>query len=162
MRSQRTAPIIALAALLACGGGASAPTEPVLDLGGRYAAEHAFVINGSELRCTGGLFLSTSGETTFGGSLRVDPCPFLDDVIEAPIQGTASASGAVSFTFLGGLGVGDVLREGGCTVTSADPSFAGTFSNGRLEVEASASASDCPDVAGPVQFTWRIEATRTG
>lgn len=160
MRTRWTAPTIVLATLVACGGG-SGPVAPVLDLGGQYQAEHTFVVNGSELLCTGTLSLSSSGRTSFAGSIRVNPCPFLAEAIDVPIQGTASAAGTVSFTFLGGFGVGDVLEEGGCTVTSADPRFEGTFAEGNFEARASASATDCPDLQGPVEFTWRIEATRT-
>lgn len=161
MRARWTAPTIALAMLVACGGGGSGPVEPVLDLGGQYEAEHTFVVNGAQLLCTGSLSLSSSGRTSFAGSMRVNPCPFLAEAIEVPIQGTASASGTVSFTLLGGFAAGDILQQGGCTVTSADPSFEGTFAAGVFEAEASASATDCPDVQGPVEFTWRIEAIRT-
>ena len=150
--------VAAVVAIVGCSGGGPSGSSGI-PIGGNYTATHMFTVNTLPAVCPGSLTLTGSG--SFSGLLRVSACEVFDgEALEFPISGAVTSSGVVTFTFAGGLSLGDILAQLGCVVTSSDSGFTGTFDDGTLDVTTIAAVQACPGTLGSGDVVWRIEATR--
>ena len=150
--------VAAVIAIVGCSGGGPSGSSGI-PIGGTYTATHMFTVNTLPAACPGSLTLTGSG--SFSGLLRVSACDvFGGEALEFPISGAVTSGGALTFTFVGGLSLGDILDQLGCVVTSSDSGFTGTFDDGAIDVTTMAAVQSCPDIPGAGDVVWRIQATR--
>lgn len=164
MRSIRGAAATVAVVVMVSGCGGDGPTDPSgPDIRGTYQGTHTFSIetvggDPFDITCSGAISVGTSSGGTFGGTLRIDPCPLLgvEAPLTTPLSGTVQNNGAVRFTVIGQEGFVGGLQEEGCEVVEADEAFRGMVQASSFSASLEATVR-CDDLEGDAVVTWSFQ-----